>query len=187
MSAGEALGAAAAARLARLEDRGHRIEPGLTEEEFARVEEEFGFAFADDHRAFLAAGLPVGALWPDWRDGDPDVLRGRLNWPIEGVLFDVEHNVFWDTDWGERPRELGQAIAVAQRHLAHVPTLVPIYSHRYLPAGKGTFGHLVLSVYQTDIICYGADLDDYIEREFGAAHAVAGNPRPTVEFWREFI
>ncbi|WP_216651531.1 hypothetical protein [Actinomadura litoris] len=35
------------------------IEAGLTEAEFARIEHENGFEFADDHRAFLAAGLPV--------------------------------------------------------------------------------------------------------------------------------
>ncbi len=34
-------------------------EPGLTETEFARIEREYGFEFTDDHRAFLAAGLPV--------------------------------------------------------------------------------------------------------------------------------
>ncbi|HET9170718.1 MAG TPA: hypothetical protein VFN97_14865 [Actinospica sp.] len=201
MSAGEALGVAAAARLARLAGRDCRIEPGLTEAEFDRIEARFGFEFAEDHRAFLAAGLPVGVPvedepgvfrapgdpWPNWRDGDPDVLRGRLDWPVEGVLFDVEHNVFWDRAWGERPAELGQALAIAERHLAEVPTLVPIYSHRYLPAGRGTFGHVVLSLYQTDIICYGADLDDYIEHEFDTSHEIAKNLRPTVEFWRDFV
>lgn len=35
------------------------IEPGLSEAEFDRIERDFGFEFADDHRAFLAAGLPV--------------------------------------------------------------------------------------------------------------------------------
>jgi len=35
------------------------VDAGLTDREFAQVEGEFGFQFADDHRAFLAAGLPV--------------------------------------------------------------------------------------------------------------------------------
>jgi hypothetical protein len=177
----------------------------LTVAEFARVEAEFGFEFADDHRAFLAAGLPLSipyddppgvfrshsAPWPNWRDGDPKVLREFLNWPVEGLLFDVEHNVYWDNSWGERPEELGQALEIARRNLADVPKLVPLYGHRYLPAGRGTYGHLVLSVWQTDIICYGADLSDYIEREFGAQRPIldvaAESPRATVEFWRDFL
>ena len=84
----------AAARLAALDCR--RLTPGLTDAEFALVEASYGFTFADDHREFLAAGLPVddepGRGWPDWRSGDPAELRRMLDWPVEGVLFDVEHN-----------------------------------------------------------------------------------------------
>ena len=63
------------------------------------------------------------------------------------------------------------------------PRLVPVYSHRYLPAGRGASGHPVLSVMQTDIICYGADLDDYLYREFGLGAAGDKPCRPTVMFW----
>jgi hypothetical protein len=204
-SAAEALGAAAAAQLARFDGRECRIDPGLTDAEIARVEGEFGFEFADDHRAFLAAGLPLsvpyddppGVIrtnsdpWPNWRDGDPEVLRERLNWPVEGLLFDVEHNVYWDAAWGERPEDRSQALEIARHNLADVPKLVPLYGHRFLPAGHGTYGHLVLSVWQTDIICYGADLSDYIEREFGAPQQTLNDatkgPRATVAFWRDFV
>jgi hypothetical protein len=202
------IGSDAAARLARLDGRVCRIEPGLTGAEFARVEAEFEFEFADDHRAFLAAGLPLnvpyddppGVIrtysdpWPDWRNGDPGVLRDRLNWPVEGVLYDVEHNAFWDDSWGERPEKRDADLDVARRHLAGVPKLIPIYGHRYLPAGHGSRGHLVMSVWQTDIICYGADLADYITREFGAppppnqpSAEPPPPPRATVDFWRDFL
>jgi hypothetical protein len=73
---GAELGVEAARRLAGRQ--GVDVQPGLTEAEFARIEARFGFAFADDHRAFLAAGLPVGGGWPDWRHGGPDELRERL-------------------------------------------------------------------------------------------------------------
>jgi hypothetical protein len=66
-----------------------------------------------------------------------------------------------------------------------VPTMVPVYGHRYLPAGRGSFGHPVLSMYQTDIICYGANLADWVTADFGSGSL--GECQPTVEFWRELV
>lgn len=80
-----------------------QITPPLTDTELARVENEFGFEFADDHRAFLAVGLPVGDRWPDWRAGTAEQLGKGLKWPIDGVLFDVMHNVLWDDGRGDPP------------------------------------------------------------------------------------
>ena len=161
------------------------LRPGLTAAEFAAVEQEFGFSFADDHRAFLAAGLPFGRGWPDWRDGDRGQLRERFALPVEGVLFDVAENGFWYEGWGPQPAETAEAVTVARRLLMTVPRLVPVYSHRYLPAGRGTSGHPVLSVMQTDIIGYGADLTAYIRHEFGGEPLKPG--RPTVTFWRDLV
>ena len=180
---GAALGAAAADLLA---DAGRAtIRPGLSDAEFAAIEDEFGFSFADDHRAFLAAGLPVGRRWVDWRDGDRAELRERLAFPVEGVLFDLEQNGFWYDGWGPRPADDAQALAIARGVLFTAPRLVPVYSHRFLPAGHGTSGHPVLSVMQTDVVCYGADLFDYLKAEFGTP---SGTPcKPTVDFWRYLV
>ncbi|MFE0510892.1 hypothetical protein [Streptomyces sp. NPDC058964] len=195
---GARLGAEAARRLARTGR--YEFGPGLTDAEFARIEREYGIEFADDHRAFLAAGLPVNVPpeegqtwpkpWPDWRNGDPDSLRDQLGWPVEGVVLDVEHNGFWYEAWGERPADTATALATARRRLAEVPLLVPVYAHRYLPAGRGSFGHPVLSMWQTDIIYYGLDLADYIHQEFDEARGDVGetwDPRATVPFWRDLL
>ncbi len=52
--------------------------------------------------------------------------------------------------------------------------MIPVFSHRYLPDDPNEAGNPVFSVYQTDIIYYGADLLDYFENEFA-------QPRPA---WR---
>ncbi|MCW7946280.1 hypothetical protein AAW14_30870 [Streptomyces hygroscopicus] len=197
-SEGVRLGTAAARRLAQTGL--YEFEPGLTDAEFTRIKREYGFEFADDHRAFLAAGLPVNVPpeegqtwsrpWPEWRGGDPDSLRRQLDWPVEGVLLDVEHNRFWYEGWGERPADGTAALDIAQRHLAEAPVLVPVYAHRYLPAGRGSFGHPVLSMWQTDIIYYGLDLADYMHQEFDEARGEVDetwNPRATVPFWRDLL
>jgi len=188
--AGAAIGVKAAHELSRL--GGAVIAPGLTKAEFARIETQFGFEFADDHRAFLAVGLPIGPRWPDWRNGAPEELRSSLDWPVRGLLFDVGHGSFWPADWGDRPVDTNDALAVARDRLSRVPQMVPVYAHRYLPAGRGTYGHPVLSTYQDDVICFGEDLLDYVYQEFGRQTAPTSSdpnwqPRPTVEFWSELV
>ena len=159
------------------------IRPGLSDAEFDAVEAEFGFSFADDHRAFLAAGLPFGRGWPDWRDGDRAALRESLAWPVEGVLYDVVENEFWYEGWGPRPADDATAVAAARARLVTVPRMIPVYRHRYLPAGRGTSGQAVLSMYQTDIVCHGADLTDYLWREFGLGEDSGRPCHPTIMFW----
>lgn len=196
VTGGEArrLGEEAAQRLARTGQSD--IRPGLTDAEFARIERDFEFEFADDHRAFLAAGLPVNDLapgrprspWPDWRDADSGDLRERLAWPVEGVLFDVQRNALWHPSWGQRPADTSEALSTARQHLSRAPKMIPVYGHRYLPAGAGTYGHPVLSIYQTDIIVYGTDLADYINNEFGRWFISADwSPPPMVPFWSDFL
>ncbi|MFE2015475.1 hypothetical protein [Streptomyces sp. NPDC059491] len=194
---GARIGTEAARRLAQTGL--YEFETGLTDAEFSRIEQEYGFEFADDHRAFLAAGLPINVPpedgqtwsepWPEWR-GDPDKLHEQLEWPVEGVLLDVEHHRFWHETWGERPVDDAAALAAARSSLADVPPLIPVYAHRYLPAGRGNFGHPVLSVWQTDMIYYGLNLIDYVHREFDEAREAvddAWNPKATVPFWRDFL
>lgn len=193
-TSGAQLGLEAAHRLAQL--RCCAIGPGLTNEEYERIELEFSFEFADDHRAFLAAGLPLNlpaqrACWPEWRFGRPDALRKQLALPVEGVLFDVAHNEVWHHSWGERPADdPGAALQTARLHLARAPRMVPVYSHRYLPAGRGTSGHPVLSIWQTDIIYYGTDLIDYVHQEFDGPGMdrtdARWDPQGSVPFWLDF-
>lgn len=157
------------------------VEPGLTADEIARVEDTFGFAFADDHRAFLAAGLPVGPSWPDWRGEGRKSLAKRLQLPAEGILFAVEWGQFWHDGWGRRPARMKDALRSARYQLARVPQLVPVCSHHYLPVGPRTAGHPVLSVVQTDVVVASATLADYLEGKSGA------DAVPTVEFWSDLV
>jgi hypothetical protein len=182
---GAVRGVEAAERLAAL--GAVAIEPGLSDDDFARVEETFGVEFADDHRAFLAVGLPVGAQWPDWRGAGRRSLVKRLQLPVEGVLFAVEWSDFWDGGWGKRPARMKDALRTARYRLARVPQLVPVYSHRYLPGGRGSFGHPVLSVVQTDVAVAGSDLADYLGREFGGDGPTDPDAVPTVEFWSGLV
>lgn len=159
------------------------VDDGLTDAEFACVEQTFGFRFAEDHRALLAAGLPVGAGWPNWRADGRRVLHKQLALPTEGIRFAVEWQGFWPAGWGIRPARMKDALRSADYHLARVPRLIPLHTYRYLPA-DGT-GSPVLSVVQTAVTVVGADLADFFATEFGAPAIAAIEPVGTVAFWSD--
>lgn len=140
---------------------------GLTDAEVAAVQSRFGFRFPPDLRKFLQTALLRGARFPDWRSGDEAALRDWLDLPLQGVLFDVEHNGFWLEQWGPRPGSLEEALRVASEAVAAAPRLIPIYGHRMMPDEPHLPGNPVFSVHQTDIIHYGFDLTDYLRHEFG--------------------
>ncbi|MGW6283555.1 hypothetical protein [Streptomyces sp. NPDC055107] len=197
-------GARAARRLAELGVC--ELAPGLADAEFDRIEAEYGIVFADDHRAFLAAALPVGRAeppdedasprnpWTDWRDGDPDLIRERLEWPVDGLLFSVEHG-WWlpGGRWGPRPADPAEAVVAARAALASAPRLIPLHSHRYLPSrgpggtagalpGVAAHGSPVLSVVGGDTIHYGRNLEEWVELEFAEEDADGAG---AAERWQE--
>lgn len=175
------------------------VRPGLTDREFTWIESEYGIEFADDHRAFLAAGLPINSArpedgatweqpWPDWRDGEEEELRLHVGWPVRVVLHDVEHGA-WLRSWGARPASSAEALRIAGQELAREPKLIPVYGHRFLPGGRGTYGGQVLSIWGTDIISYGRDLAEYITNDFYPLDEDAGpwEKGDAVPVWGEFL
>lgn len=91
----------------------YRIEfdRGLNDNEVASTEKRFGFRFPPELREFLQTALPKGPRFPDWRSGDPELLREWLDEPRQGVLFDVENNATWFDEWGLRPPDPREAFA----------------------------------------------------------------------------
>ncbi|MET8646586.1 hypothetical protein ABZX69_42555 [Streptomyces sp. NPDC004074] len=109
-------------------------------------------------------GIRRSSRWCPHFTGYQTHRSSGIDWPVEGVLLDGDG--FWYEGWGERPADETAALDAARHHLAEVPVLVPVYAHRYLPAGREFVGHPVLSMWQTDIIYY---LADYVHQEFDKA------------------
>jgi hypothetical protein len=140
--------------------------PGLSEAELRNVERQVGANFPPDLRQFLSVGLPIGERFPNWREPNSPAIREQLDWPFEGIAFDIRANTFWLDDWGQRPDDVADAISVARSFVAAAPRLIPIFAHRYIPGTPCLSGNPVLSVYQTDIVHYGVDLANYLRAEF---------------------
>ncbi len=173
------------------------VTPGLSDGEVTEIEARFGFRFPPDLKCFLQQILPISDGWVDWRNSTDTKIQERLNWPLDGLIFDIEHNAFWLDTWGKKPDVLADAVEIAGTEVAKAPTLIPIFSHRYMPDDPPLAGNPVFSVYQTDIIYYGYDLTSYFENEFAVetnGYHIRGyrpdisqkQPRP-IRFWDEII
>jgi hypothetical protein len=174
-----------------LQSRGIRLDPGLSEREFERIESTFGFEFAPEHRALLAVGVPVGPErfpgsdypdWPRWRDGSQATLQRRLDWPFVILPTGDEPLTWWHRTWGTPPDDRNEALRAARAHVATWPRLVPIYGHRYLPAAPAPVPAPVLSVHDFDIIFYGSDLISYLHNEFDPWGTTADGGRVPLNF-----
>ena len=182
----------------RVRQSGYEVALGLSDREVDTIEDRYDLRFPHDLRRFLHIGMPLSGGWMNWRDDSEEAIRKVLDWPADGICFDIEHSGFWRDDWGLRPSDLQDAFAVARASIAAAPTLVPIYGHRYIPDEPFAEGNPVYSVYQTDIIHYGFDLTSYFvnelnERAFTVSSRnlalpdwAAKSPRP-IRFWDKFL
>ena len=154
-----------------LKNKGIQFTKGLTDEELITVEADFDFWFPPDWRILLCMESPVSKGFVDWKKAlssrkyENEILE-RLSWPLEGMLFDIQNNVFWDKQWGKKPDSFEQQKEIAEENIRKYPKLIPIYSHRYIPSTPQEVGNPIFSVYQMDIIYYGFDLATYFRNEF---------------------
>ena len=97
----------------RLRLQGHTLAPGLSDSEVSHIEMQFGFQFPPDLKEFLQWVLPTSKGWVDWRNDAASEIQVRLDWPMDGMIFDIVHNTFWLDAWGKKPDVLAEAIAIA--------------------------------------------------------------------------
>lgn len=139
---------------------------GLTEKEIVRAENFYDFKFPPDLKEFLTFALPVSNGWVNWRDLENPKIKDAFEWVYDGIYFDIEHNIFWLDEWGEKPLNLQTSVSVAKQKIDEVPKLTPINGHRYISEFPNERDSPIFSVYQTDIICYGSNLWNYFENEY---------------------
>ncbi|MNW25771.1 hypothetical protein D3C74_25220 [compost metagenome] len=174
----------------RLREHGVQLTEGLTQDEIQLIETTYQIDFPPDLKELLQHVLPSGDKFPNWRDftkTNIHSLRTRLKWPLDGMLFDVEHNDFWHPSWGSKPDNIAAAKEICIHEYRSVPRLIPIYSHRYIPSTPAEAGNPVFSVYQTDIIYYGENLEEYLKLEFGDKpyNAIDFDRIKPITFWTE--
>jgi hypothetical protein len=163
---------------------------GYTQSELDTAQAKYDLVFPPDLVALLRDRRPV--LGYDWRSDDKEI-RDMLKWPLRGLLSDVENNALWWPEWGDRPETAEARSEVLTKVISDAPKLIPLLSHRYLPAEPHEAGNPVFSVFHSDTIYYGADLADYFEREFVTEHEFEVRNRPwprpikRIRFWSDLV
>ena len=157
---------------------------GYSQAELDHAQAKFELVFPPDLVALLREKQLIKGY--DWRDESS--IRKMLEWPFECLLFDVEHNDLWWPEWAERPSQAADRKEVLQAVVSRAPRLIPLSSHRFLPAFPCEPGNPVFSMHGSDTIVYGATLDDYFRREFDRQ---TKGPLPravrSIPFWSELV
>lgn len=178
--------------IGNLKKAGVDFEKGLSELELAEIEKVFQIRFPPDPKLFYQTEFPISDRFVNWRVGleskeELNKIQDRINWPWEGMVFDIENNSFWVKDWGNKPENLDEKILIARKQFETYPKLIPIYSHRYIPESPNEIGNPIFSVYQMDIIYYGLNLETYFENEFGynksGEYELEEYPNLKIDFW----
>lgn len=174
-----------------LEKKGLEFAEGLTNEEIIYIENLYNITFPKELKDFLKIKLPISNGFYNWRDyteKNKENINKAINMPLEGLLFDIEYNNFWVETWEKIDEE---KIDIKKQEFLKkyqkAPKLIPIYKHRYMPdINKGNIP--ILSVVQSDIIVYGKNLRDYLEREFILSSKLEDiENNYDIEFWSEVI
>ena len=175
-----------------LEKKGIEIYDGLTDKEFEKIENFYSIKFPQVLRCLFKSFLPNLYNWRDFSKENVKKIKDKLNWPIEGIKYDIKYNNFWLECFGEKTGNLEQDLAKAEEYMRNqknevVPKLIPIYSHRYVPCYPDSMEVPIFSIYQTDIIIYGNNIEQYFENEFVKFKNSENNDIVHVPFWSEFF
>lgn len=158
----------------------------------------YSVGWSDD----LPYGMEEGEDEPsyfDWQK-DEEAITSALDWPLEGLLFDVEENSLWPDSWGTRPEKSDDVHNKVAQLVAAAPKLIPITGHRYLLADSLDAENPVLSVWGSDIICYGSNLRNFMLLQFsgllgldreevskGANAGMTDEKIAAIPFWGELM
>ena len=173
-----------------------KIDKGLTDEEFEKIEKFYSIKFPQVLRLLYKSFLPEFYNWRDFSEENVSKIKYALNAPIEGIKFDIIHNNFWLECFGEKTgnkeNDLNKAVEyMTNANEEEIPKLIPVYLHRYIPCFPDIIEVPVFSVHQTDIIYYGYNLEDYFEREFNKNFSYKNeNPdigAKEVPFWSKIV
>jgi hypothetical protein len=164
---------------------------GYSQIELDDVQAKWNFRFPPDLIELLRERRPLvnDPQCFDWIAAEPKLIKYWFDWPFEGYWKTVQRRGIWWPEWGERPRRFGEQREKLRAIFADAPTLVPLVAHRFIPDEPSEPGNPVFSVFHSDIVHYGANLRDWLTREF---RTLGGGlppwpPIKEIRFWGDAV
>ena len=162
-----------------LEEYGITLKDGMSEEEILSAEKYYGLNFPLDFRAFLMAALPFDNDFDDnncwcnftnWRNLSEEYVNNikskMFDWTIDGVLYTAEYLGGWCDDWGVQPETMEEKAETVKAMVKEKPLFIPITANKFLALGDYS-DNAVYSIHDgIDVICYGKNIWDFIEKYF---------------------
>lgn len=138
---------------------------GLANTEIDQLSQLIGIPIPPDLREFWTVAVPKASGWWSWIDSK--LTREDFDKTIvEELKFHVESGDVWLESWGERPESLVEAMKIVHAFVETGPALLPLFAHRWAVCEPCLPNTPVLSIYNSDWIYYGWNLESYLEHEF---------------------
>lgn len=169
--------------VSKMKDAGIIFADGLSKEELEKIETVYGVKIPASLRAFYETALPIAPgndefpRWNDFSDENIAAVRERMEAPYRWLKRDMEKG-FCPPAWKD---------VNIESLFKDAPKLIPIYSHRYMPAIDHPDPPILSTVGQ-DSIWYGATLEQYLKYEFLSDGSFSSDkPNVYVPIWSDVI
>lgn len=153
----------------RLRNAGLYFAHGMTQAQLDRAEQVFGFRFPKEIREFLSLAVPVEKGFFDYRDVSEEnqkKFQEFQKWMEDAFLFDLANNREDMLELLIGPLGNPEDFDTAVMDYFHSSVkLIPLYIHRCFFDGMDDMP-IVSFMQPTDMIFYGHNFQDYLEREF---------------------
>lgn len=167
----------------RMKEAGVFFSSGLTIDTVEKIEKIYEICFPDSIKEFYLTALPISmgnTAFPIWNDFSPENIahiRQLMRDPYQWLRRDIECG-FWLSTWDDK---------TIDELFENAPKLIPIYSHRYLPALEDA-NPPVISTVGRDTVFYGVSLEDYLLREFcNASTDLVEIKVPHIALWSDIL
>lgn len=168
-----------------LNDNNYKTLPGMTKDEIEEAEKIYKIKFPLEYKNFLKEFVFEECNWSDFSSKNIEHIKELINWPIEGIIFDIKNNGFWMEKLGAKSRNIEERINVFLNKINEFPKLIPIINHDYIVCANDV-QNPIISVYQSDFIISGDNLVDYLHQLISNDNKSKSN-MINIPFWSDII
>lgn len=173
-----------------LTSRGVLFDNGLTNEEVKAIESRYNITFPRELLRLYSLALPISNGFYNWRsktEENTKKIKHALEKPRKDLIEEI-NEIQWNDNWGVEPDNEEERKEHILRKMQNAPKMIPIYSHRYMAEIEDA-ENPIFSICGSDIICYGKNLNTYLQSEFKIIEKpqVLLNKLIFVPFWSDLL